>query len=83
MSRSGVWFLKLQTRSFKHQTTNYKQFLYCFFEITGSDAARADSGLFHTAVFLDPDRLKVGKIAAFGFIVRMADVVPHHGAFST
>ena len=67
----------------KHQTPNSKQSLYCFFEIPCSYAPCADGSLLNTTIFLDPDSLQVWKVASFGFIVSMADVVPHHGAFST
>ncbi len=51
--------------------------------MASADTAGADRSLFHTSAFLDPDGLQVRKVSTFGFVVGVADIVPHHGAFST
>jgi len=67
----------------KFPDTLLKPDLYCFLKISRSDAACTDRSLFYASAFSDPDGLQVGKVPALGFVVSVADVVPHHGAFST
>ena len=57
-------------------------YLNRFFEIAGANAPGAYAGLFHGTAFLYPDRLQIGKITPLGLVVRVTDVVPHHGAFA-
>jgi len=57
--------------------------LNSFFEITCPDASRADSSFPDLSLFPYPDGLEVGEVAALGLVVGVADVIPHHGAFST
>jgi hypothetical protein len=72
---------KARTRNLKTRTPEPD--LYCFFEVSCANAACADGSFFDGSTFLDPDGLQVRKVPTLCLIVSMADVVPHHGAFST
>lgn len=54
--------------------------LYRFFVLPGADAPRANADLSDTAVLTYPDRLKIGKESAPGFVMGVAYVVPHSGS---